>query len=126
MAPLAAGFGVAPTVTTGGGGLIVSVNEALPLVPFESVTEHDTGYVARPGPGFVSLSVGFWRLLNAPSVVTHWYEVNVPLPPLAEHENWIVSPEFAGFGVAEAVTTTGGGTFVTLSVKPVTPAGSGQ
>ncbi len=52
--------------------------------------------------------------------------MNVPLPPVAEHENWMEAPEFAGFGVAEAVTKTGGGTFVTLSVKPVTPAGSGQ
>ena len=56
MAPFATGFGVAVAVTTGGGGLIVSVNAAL---PFESVTEQVTGYVASPGPGFVSLSVGF-------------------------------------------------------------------
>jgi hypothetical protein len=58
-------------------------------------------------------------------VVNHWY-VNVPLPPVAEHESWIVSPEFAGFGVAEAVTTIGGGRSVTLRAKPVAPLGSGQ
>jgi hypothetical protein len=124
---LAAGFGVAPAVTTGGGGLIVSVNEALPEVPFESVTTHDTGSVRRPGPGFVRLLIeNVDPDPNWPWVVIHWYELYVPLPPVAEHVNWMEAPELAGFGVAEAVTTTGGGTFVTLSVKPVTPAGSGQ
>jgi hypothetical protein len=57
--PFATGFGVAAAVTTGGAGLIVNVNEALPLAPFESVTKHDSGDVTRPGPAFVSLSVGF-------------------------------------------------------------------
>ncbi len=54
VAPLAAGFGVAEAVTTGGGGLTVSVNDALPTVPFESVTTHETGYKVRPVPEFVN------------------------------------------------------------------------
>jgi len=123
VSPAYAVLGAAVAVTTiGMAPLIVRLPVEEACVPLLSVTVHVSPEVIAVGEGFEAVIAGFWALLNVPVLLDHEYDVNVPLPPVAVHENCTAPPFATGFGVARTVTTGGGGRTVSVNeALPVLP-----